>query len=875
MADLSNAWRRYQRFWGPRLTDDVDAELRFHVEMRELDYAARGFAGEDARNAAIRRLGDIEAARSQCVTIATRRERRMHRTRVVNAFRQDVFFAARTLWRQRAWTSVVTLTLALGLGASTAVFSVINTLVLHPLPYRDAKHVVIPWRSDAAGSSLVMPSTTLVEAWRSHASSLEGIEPFRASEVTRATAGEPELWHAASVRPSFAHFVGARILIGRNFAPSDTTDDAGVAMLSEAAWRRRFGAADDVVGKTLSLDQKRYVVIGITSRDMRLPDLNQQSVDVWLPLARDTFEMGAGSVARLRAGVRTETAQKEMEAIAARVSSERSTIGAQFAKIKLGRPGVSFRQSLVIIAVGVGLLLLIACANVAHLLLARSTTRKRELAIRAALGAGRGRLLRQLVTESLVLTAVGLVVGLAFAAIGVRALLANQPAGFEPLSLVSLDGRALAVATAVALVTGLVFGSLGASHAARNRVADVLKGGAGSNEPERQRAHSILVVTEMALSAMLLVGATLLVRTVVNLQRVDPGFVPRGLYTLRFDRPRTACKTIPECDALGAELLRRARLLPGVTAATLATEGIPQQTGYLLGPWQVFGHPRSLEGSDVTAINHVRPDFFATIGLHLIEGRGFDAGAADRNEIVISQSLAKRLWPHESAIGKQLRHSGTSDSTAAMWRTVVGIMPNLPVLGLASDAGWFVAFLPARRGGTTVLVRARPDADPSLDLRRLARTLGGDLALPRITNVDRALSDSVATQRFAMVLLAAVAGLAVLFSAVGLYGIISFLVARRTREIGIRVALGGTRWDITTLVVGRALVLCVVGLGIGLVGARWGTGLIESMLYGVGRADTTSYALDATLLIGVACVASLVPLRRALRVDPLIAIRAD
>jgi ABC-type antimicrobial peptide transport system permease subunit len=197
------------------------------------------------------------------------------------------------------------------------------------------------------------------------------------------------------------------------------------------------------------------------------------------------------------------------------------------------------------------------------------------------------------------------------------------------------------------------------------------------------------------------------------------------------------------------------------------------------------------------------------------------------------------------------------------------------MLGLASDVGWFVAYVPARRGGMTVLVRARPEADPSLDLRRLARTLGGELALPRVTNVDRALSDSVATQRFAMVLLAAVAGLAVLFSAVGLYGIIAFLVARRTREIGIRVALGGTRWDITTLVVGRALVLSVVGLGIGLLGARWGTGLIESMLYGVGRADTTSYAFDAILLVGVACVASLVPLRRALRVDPLIAIRAD
>src|SRR5690348_12794477 len=198
MADLSKAWRRYQRFWGPRATDDIDAELRFHVEMRAQDYAARGLDGEEARNAAIQRLGNIEAARTQCVTIATRRERRMHRTRVVNAFRQDVFFAARTLWRQRAWTSVVTMTLALGLDASTAVFSVINTLVLHPLPYRDAKRIVIPWRSDAKGSSLVMPSTTLVEAWRSHASLLDGIEPFRATEVTRATAGEPEIWHAAS-----------------------------------------------------------------------------------------------------------------------------------------------------------------------------------------------------------------------------------------------------------------------------------------------------------------------------------------------------------------------------------------------------------------------------------------------------------------------------------------------------------------------------------------------------------------------------------------------------------------------------------------------------------------------------------------------------
>lgn len=893
-ARLAASWRRYLRFWGPRAEADVDDELRFHVEMRIRDYMARGMTEAEARAATARRLGDLATSRAECLTITTRRERRMTRAQLVDALAQDARFAIRTLGRQKGWTAVAILTLTLGIGANTAVFSVVNSLLLHPLPYAHADRIAILFQEPSQGNQtgmnvMVTPRAELVRAWRQNSRSFEDIEGYATSDMTLLPSrGEAATVHVASILPSFLGFTGQRPLIGRPFLPADVTGGGHVAMLSEEIWRSRYGSSPRVLGQTASLDGGLYTIVGVMPALFKLPRLMQSSTDVWLPLDMHNDDIGLECLGRLRAGVSYGTAQRELDSITARAEAALGTSagpGKQWVSTresfhtKLVSPGrlVTFRQSLLLLSAAVALVLLIACANIAHLLLARAASRQRELAIRAALGAGTGRLSRQLLTESLLLAAAGCVGGLLVGWIGLRTLVALRPESLSDLSTARMDGTTLVVAVALSVFTGLLFGLVGAVQAARHSTHDSLKAGTLSTSHSRghSRLRSLLVISEIALSTTLLVGASLLVRSVMRLQTKDPGFAPARLYGIKLVLSDKNYPTHAAKAAFYAELIARARAIRGVEAATLA-EGAPPTRNFLISALQVEGEPTPPPGTTAFInYNGIKADYFRMMGIRLVAGTTFSDTTEDSKQVLVNEGFARKYWggTGQSAIGHRLRlvFNGKGD-----WLTIVGVAANAFTAGLTDDATMPMLYTPFHGDyQPALIVRVASGANPIGAVRSLVPAIDRRLPSPPVTNVEDAMAQSISAPRFTMLLLAAFTVLALVLAAVGLYGVLAYAVAQRTREIGIRIALGATRQTVARSVMGQGAALALVGIVAGLAGSFWATKLIEEMLYGVPRSDPISFAAGALLLFGTAMAASLVPMRRAVSVDPLIAMRAE
>jgi putative ABC transport system permease protein len=880
-ARRAATWRRYLRFWGPRAEADVDDELRFHIEMRVSDYMSRGMSETDARAATAHRLGDLATRRAECLTITTRRERRMTRAQLVDAFLQDVSYAVRTLGRQRGWTLVAILTLALGIGANTAVFSVVNSLLLHPLPYPHADRIAILFQEPTQGNQtgmnvMVSPRPTVVSAWREGAHSFEHIEPYSTTDMTLLPPrGEAASVHVASIMPSFVALAGQRPLIGRSVTTADVDEGGHVAMLSEGIWRSRYGADPRVLGQSLSLDGGVYTVIGVMPSALRLPTGFQSSTDVWLPLDLHNDKLGVSAVARLRPGVGYAMAQRELDSLTRRVDArEGNRVGF---RAKLVPPGqmVNFRDSLLLLSAAVALVLLIACANVAHLMLARAATRQRELAIRAALGAGTARLVRQLITESLVLAAAGSLGGLAMGWAGLRGLTALRPGNFSELDAARIDTPTLLVTIGLGVLTGLLFGVIGAIQSARHSTHESLKAGTLSTSHSRRqhRLRGLLVVSEIALSTTLLVGASLLVRSVVRLQTRDPGFDPRRLYGIHLVLPEKAYATPAARQAFYAELVSRVRAIGGVESAIMA-EGAPPMMNLLIGAMQLEGEAPPPPGTTgFIRYNGVEPDYFRTMGIPVVAGRTFTDTTDRSAQILVNEGFAKKYWPGQSAVGHRLRivYNGKGE-----WMTIVGVVGDAFVSGLTNEASQPLLYQPFRgQYQPSLIVRMKPGANPIANVRAVVPAIDRTLPPPNVTNVEDAMVESIAGPRFTMLLLAMFTVLALVLAAVGLYGVLAYAVAQRTREIGIRIALGATRRAIARAVVGEGAVLAATGIVLGLAGAYWATKFIDNMLYGVPRGDPYSFAAGALLLFGTAMAACLVPMRRAVGVDPLIAMKAE
>jgi predicted permease len=879
-ARRAATWRRYLRFWGPRAEADVDDELRFHIEMRVRDYMAQGMTEDHARAATARRLGDLATNRAECLTITTRRERRMTRAQLVDAIGQDAHFAFRTLGRQKGWTAVAILTLALGIGANTAVFSVVNSLLLHPLPYPHADRVAILFQEPTQGNQtginvMVSPRPELVQAWRENAHLFESIEGFAHTDLTLVPPrGEAATVHAASINPSLARFADQHPLIGRMFTDADVKD-GHVALLGEGIWRSRFGSSPTVLGTPLMLDGSSYTVVGVMPSKFRLPALFQQSTDVWLPLDVHNDKIGMSAMVRLRPGVNTGAALRELDSISARLDAKGGNRLGFRAKLVPPAQMVSFRDSLLLLSGAVALVLLIACANVAHLLLARAATRQRELAIRAALGAGTGRLVRQLLTESLVLASAGCVGGVAVGWLGLRSLIALRPSTLSDLDAARMDTTTLLVAIGLGVVTGLLFGVVGAIQSARHSTHEALKAGTLSTSHSRrqQRLRGLLVVSEIALSTTLLVGASLLVRSVVRLQTRNPGFDARGLYGVSIILPEKSYPTTAAKQTFYAELVARARAVRGVESAMMA-EGAPPSRNFLIGAMQLEGEAPPKEGTTAfISYNGVQPDYFRQMGIRILSGRPISDTTEKSTEVMVNEGFARKYWHSNDVVGRRLRlvYGGKGD-----WMSVVGVVADAYTSGLTSQAGDPMLYMPFHgQFQPALIVRTTPGTNAIATVRALVPAIDRHLPPPSVTNVEDAMSESIASPRFTMLLLAAFTVLALVLAAVGLYGVLAYAVAQRTREIGIRIALGATRRTIARAIMGQGALLAVCGIVIGLGGAYWATKFIDKMLYGVPRGDPYSFAAGALLLFATAMAACLVPMRRAVAVDPLIAMRAE
>lgn len=855
---------------------EVEEEIKLHLALRAEALVASGMTHDEAYRQAVKKFGSLAESRARLLDAARHREQRMQRTEYLSDLRQDLTFAFRTLKRDNGWTTVAVLTLALGIAASTAVFSAVSTLLLHPVPYRDAGRVVIilqqPLQGNKTGVNVaILPSNPVIRAWKQNARSFESLEAVAGQEAELQTRGEPVTLNVERIEPSFPAFAGFQPIVGRMFSQAEVSQHAHTVVLGEGLWRSRFGADRSILGKVITLDDSVYTVIGVLPSKLIAPSFHLASPDVWLPLDLRNDHGGASVVGRLKPGRDAVSAGRELDSISARVANQAAP---QFvAVVSTPAQRVQFRDSLLLLSYAVGLLLLVACANVAHLLVARSASRGREIAIRVALGAGRARVFRQLLTESALLGVFGGALGVFGGWLGLRAIVALRPPDLADLELAHLDSTTLAMALALTLATSLVFGLIGLIQSARTSTQDALKAGARASSGRRRgRARQLLVVTEMAMSATLVVGASMLVRSVSNLQHADLGFEPTNLYSLVLNSPRTHFPTAGANGAFVREVATRIAKIPGVQSEAL-TSTPPGWFAFSIGRLEIDGEPAPASPSNAFInVNAIGSGYFKTMGIQLVEGGAFTDSSAAGHQAIVNERFARKHWPRGSAVGRRLRVSQTGKEP---WLTIVGVAKDAATGGPSfSETSEPYLYSPgADSAATTILIRT--DGRDFLGAAQgLVRSLDPRVT-PKLTSVETQITRSIAAPRFVMLLLAVFTALALVLAAVGLYGVMAYAVAQRTREIGIRLALGASHARIARGIVSGGVMLAVVGAAAGIALSMWGAKLIAHELFGVGQRDVTSFAASVLVLLTAAVLACIVPTRRALAVDPMTAIRAE
>ena len=866
------AWRRYLRFWRPNVVADVDDELRFHTEMRVAEYVAGGMTEDDARRAVAERLGDIDTARAECIEQGRLREIHARNANFVDGLRDDIRYALRSLGRSPGWTAVALLTIALGVGATTAVFRVADTLLVRPMPYPHASRVFVfrrLWQAETR--QLSGPFTAnVVRAFREEARSIEAAASFRAIQQMLSIGDDSLQVDLAIVDPEFFSIAGAHPLIGRGFTPAENAPNGPhVAMLGEDLWRSRYGASSDVIGKVVHLGGESRTIIGVVPRWLKLPDFRSPRSDLWLPYQAGDSDLVQAVAVRLRTGVSREAANQELAAILQRTTMDQPWWRDIHYDVRLLKPQdlLAFGQPLAMLTGAVALLLLVACTNVAHLLLARGATRQRELAVRHALGAGRPRLVRQLVTETLVLAVLGGALALVVAWAGLHVLQAARPESLIAFAFVQTGNGIIWLTAALAIGAGLAVGVASALRSARRDAGLVLRAGAAGTAIGGRRLRGLFVVGEVALSATLLVGALLLVHALYELERKRLGFDAGGLYSVAF-HPRQ--RGVPNDGQLADAIRSRVKLVPGVERWTLAGSG-----GAMVSSFETPERPPSNAPPVGTSHTSVAPDYFSGMAIPLLAGRLFDDGSLARHEVIINSTLARTIWPNESPLGKRFRNARPVPGPKE-WMTVVGVVPDVieNLLAASPPQQIYQPFDPKGPGFLTVFMRVPGEIGQGA-LARFATSVQPFGPRPEIENVREQIDRSAAEPRFAMRIMVVFAALAVLLAAVGLFGVISYTVGQRTREIGVRMTLGATRGSIARLVVGDGIRLAVIGIVVGLAGATAATRVVQSLLYGVSRFDAFSFGVGAAVLLVVAIVACVVPMWRATGVDPVIAVRAE
>jgi predicted permease len=869
--------------WKKPVDNEVAEETEFHLEMRTQEYIARGLDPAAARDAALRRFGDLEHVRAACREIGRRRDTEMRRREILGELRQDVTFAVRQLAANPGFTFIAVLTLALGIGATTAIFSAVHAVVLRPLPVPRPQRlmaIVSAWQDQPSGLS-AGSFTEMADLQRS----FSDMTAIQLASFNLADGGTPERTIGARVTASYFRVFGVPPERGRVFGASDQPGRERVVVLSHRLWARRFGADPAVLGRDVRMNGQPYTVVGIMPARF---DFTSDSEELWVPIAftperkANYDENYLRVVARLRDGVTRQQAGQDLATLAAglrqrhpRENRERTFQVQPFMERLIGDSSTR----LMVLLGAVGLVLLIACGNVANLLLARGAVRAHELAIRSSLGAGQGRIVRQLLTESAVLALVSAVVGLAFAWWGVRALVALSPPGVPRLDQTTLDGTVLAFTLGLSIASSVVFGLAPALRAGRASGAALKEGGRGAAGAGRDWLRPALITLEVALAVLLLVGAGLLIRSAVALQRVQPGFDPRGVLSARIMLPAVEYQEPERVIATFDRLLAETAQLAGVRSAALSNQ-VPLSPGGGNNGLIAEGKPDSSEFSVSSQLRVVTPGYFQAIGIPIVRGRGFDAGdrRGRQKVMVISQTLAEALFPGQDPIGKRVSCCERGPGHSRDFKVVVGVAGNTRWLGLA--AGIEPEFyLPVAQAPAVVwdwtqrsmYVVARTDGSPESltpSLRRIVAGIDPDLPLYEIKTMEERIVSSLSTARFNTLLLTLLGAIGLILSAVGIYGVIAYFVTQRTSEIGVRMALGATRRDVTRLVLRQAAGPVAAGVLLGLAASAVATRVLAANLVGVERMDPVTLAAVVAVLAGAAFLASVFPARRAASVDP-------
>ena len=824
----------------------------------------------------------------------------------MGTFRQDVYFGLRTLARSPSFAAIAIITLALGIGANTAIFSVINAVLLRPLPFRDPGRLVQLWQTEPAPGEYPLTGADYLD-WQAQNQSLEGTSVLGWPQGFNVTgAGEPEQAAVIKTQANFFSLLGVEPLLGRTFLKGE--DQAGqnhVAVLSYGFWKRHFGGQMDMLGKSIELNDEKYTVVGIMPAWLRFP----RAVDIWTPMDMSPKALGPRgehhllAIGRLKPGVPADKAQSELQMIAKRLEQQypdsNKKVGAVVIPLKEQLVGRS-RPQLLILLGAVALVLLIACANVANLLLVRATGRQREIAIRSALGAGRGRIVRQMLTESVLLSLLGSVLGLGLAWACVRALATAESLPIPRQRPIGMDGGVLLFTLATGILVGILFGLVPALQVSRLNLSEELKASALavlSPSGRRRMVRDILVVGEIAVSLALLVGAGLLLRSFAKLREVNIGIRPEGVLAMNIVLPAKKYSSIEQQTAFFQRLLEGLGNAPGVEAAAVSSE-LPVEGGSN-GYITVDGQDNPALAEILVEWNFITPDYFRALGIPFLRGRNlteqdFQDAAATVLKIdamvqsgemqpppglklvaVINQTMARQFWPHEDPLGRVFKHGGTFPVT------VVGIVGDVREWGLrhavVPQAYFALPFALDTPGMPVNIVIRRAGAPMGAlsTVRHEVRSLDSGLALFRVRSIEEIISESMAGTSYQALLLGVFALLALILAAVGIYGVMANAVVQRTHEVGIRVALGAKRSDVLGLVVGQGAKLALAGVATGLAGALAVTRLMSSLLFGVSAKDPLTFAAVAGLLTAVALVACYIPARRAMKVDPMVALRYE
>jgi putative ABC transport system permease protein len=864
-----------------KVDHELAEEIRAHLDLLTETHIKHGLAPEAARRAALVELGGVEQVKESV--------REVRQGRLLEDLLQDARYALRSLRKHPAFTVIAIFTLALGIGANTAIFSVINAVLLRPLPYRDADSLVTLTET-VDGRSIGVSYPNVVD-WRNQNTVFENLAAVRHRESFNLTGnGESERLQGRLVSANFLATLGVKPILGRDFASED--DRPGVAravLLSHALWQRRFGGDEKIVGQQLTLNRESFTVVGVMPADFEYgleADLTVPiglSAERFSPRGRDP---GVETIARLKQGVSTETANAELNTIATRLEQQypETNNGHRVRLDSLTEAIVGdIRPTLLTLLGAVGLVLLIACANVANLLLARSARRQKEIAIRTALGAGRSRILRQLFTESVMLAVGAGLIGLLLAVVGTSLLSSYLPEGIPRIREISTDAWVLLFTLGASVLTGLLFGLAPALQTSNPALTDTLKEGERNSSPGHNRTGKFLVVTEVALTLVLLIGAGLLVKSFWRLMRVDPGFNPQNLLAMQISVNAGTDDGSRDAGFLD-QLQQRVAQVPGVQSVAISN-GLPFE-GANQPAFVIEGKAPPEPGREPNGILYITSaGYLETLGITLLRGRAFSSRDTPSTTpiVLIDEVFARQYFPDEDPLGKRLRQAGSNSD----YREIVGIVRHVEhsnLEGLSAARGEIytpfsqipVERLPrfVRRVNLLVRTTVEPLSLASAVRSQIA-ALDKDQPVFNVRTMEQALARSAAARRFSMILLSVFAALALVLAAVGIYGVISYSVAQRTREVGIRMALGAQTTDVLKLVVRDGLKLVVIGVVVGLVGAFILTRLMSTLLFGVTPTDTITYATVALVLIGVALLACYIPARRATKVDPLVALRFE